>query len=76
MAKEAFIDKLYSKLSHLKCSVVNEKFKDNSASWIKISKDGFNVEISFNGDGDTIECVSVSQDIVQIIDEKVIKNFK
>jgi hypothetical protein len=70
-----FSRRLYEKLLPFK-NVTIDSFSDNSCTWINLKMGDKNLYIEFDGKGENIESISLSQDIINIDEEVIIRIAK
>lgn len=70
MKKETFSQKLAKQLQAAGFEVHEDQFKDKSARWVELRKDGYSLEINFDIKGQKIIGLSLHKEIVQVVDSK------
>ena len=52
-----------------------DSFADKSSSWVRIENDKFSLDFIFDGKGEELKDIKLSEKIWQVTDEKVIVEF-
>jgi hypothetical protein len=71
MKRENFASKLFKKLQPLGRTTI-DSFSDNSCTWIELKVEDKTLYFEFDEKKENITNISLHEDVIQIVDEKLI----